>query len=71
LPAKEAIREDTSEGTGKGSNTIEDAVTRRHLASHIPGGHQVNHAGEETSLEDTQDETKSGECVPVLSKATI
>ena len=65
----QAICEDTSESRCAGTDQVECRVAFLELEAGVPGRHEVYAAGEETSLENTENDAQSNHLSPVLDES--
>lgn len=65
----QAVCEDTGESRRAGTDQVEGRVALLELEAGVPGRHEVYAAGEETSLENTENYAQSDHLSPVLDES--
>lgn len=65
----QAVCEDTGESRCTGTDEVECRVALLELEAGVPGRHEVYAAGEETGLENTENDTQSDHLSPILDES--
>jgi len=63
------ICQDTRHCGGDRAKDIENAISLSYIESSVPGAQQINAAGKETGLENTEKDTRSRKLFPIVDKA--